>query len=143
FLLELIREDRSQLARSFQCPVADAKFLYIKRRDFYRNTHSFERITSGHEQRNPDPNCWYQAIRGHYSLQVAPIWIFQIAHSSLYCLILRYNVRSEIPNSSAASFLLPLYFFNAFRIISFSISSRDRFSSTGSVSSKNLGALSW
>src|SRR5690606_7646256 len=50
-------------------------------------------------------------------------------------LILRYNVRSEMPNSCAADFRLPLCFFNAFFIRSDSLSTSESDSSSTSSAS--------
>ena len=50
------------------------------------------------------------------------------------CFIFRYKVLSEIPNSSAAAFRFPLFFSNDFLIISTSLCSNFRISSSSTVS---------
>ena len=58
-----------------------------------------------------------------------------VSYSSIsYSFSFRYNVLSLIPKSNAASFRLPLCFFNAFMINSFSLSIIFRLSSTSSWS---------
>jgi len=65
------------------------------------------------------------------------------SHSNSYCLILRYSVRSDMPNSSAAFLRLPLFLVRAFLIISISCASKLRLLLMGYEMASWKSSSSW